>query len=634
MTTEYSIWVIAVFSAIILAVLVFSSKPIFTFGVASSRRGARPSHRLLALLLVPIFAWSIEPSIMVIAAEGDSPLAGDALRPPPHPPTIASFGDVTPSLYQPSAFLAGRVAVQAIFVESDGSKEPSTKNWTDAQVADIHSQLADALEWWRAGLPNARLSFDLTSQIVPTGYEPINHGLGTEGLWAGDALRRMGFSGANYFDQAYAADESLRRTRNADWATTIFVVNSTGKPDGRFADGRFAYAYVGGPFLVITSDAGPYGTSKLAPVVAHEFGHIFGALDQYAAAATPCAQQSGYLAVPTTNSQANNCGTRFISIMLEPLEAYPTKQIDASALGQVGYRDSDGDSLPDPLDTAPTLDLKVSQPPNGGRPVVTGTATDQPFTTLADEPATINTLARVEYRIDGGGWIALPPADAAYDDAAEQINSTLPLYDGQHMIELRALNSVGAASPLNSASVTVEGVGPAPAYAASAPAIDNTGTVTLNLTAPISSEVQISEDPFFDSANWEAAAPSMIWRFGPGDGERTLYVRFRDAGGTESPSLARTILLDRAPPTGRATFRADAPPQLYIQASDNASGVAAMQLIADDQAGQWQPYQSSLPLANTTAAATRLRVRLRDTAGNVSLPLSVATPTYLPIAGR
>ena len=89
-----------------------------------------------------------------------------------------------------------------------------------------------------------------------------------------------------------------------------------------FRSGHFAYAYINGPFLVITSDAGPYGTHELSQVVAHEFGHIFGALDQYAAAGVPCAQQSGYLAIPTSNSQWNNCGTKNISIMLEPLSAY------------------------------------------------------------------------------------------------------------------------------------------------------------------------------------------------------------------------------------------------------------------------------------------------------------------------
>src|SRR5262249_8136607 len=229
---------------------------------------------LAAILLLLV---SFSSPTRSIASDNDDPLAGDALQPPPQRAAVAAAGDFKPSLFQPTAFLAGRVAVQLIFVESDGSKEPSTKDWTDAQVKLANSQIVTALAWWRARLPNARIEFDLTSRIVPSGYEPIDHDLSTEGQWVGDTLSRMGFTASNYFEQAYSADDSLRRARQADWATTIFIVNSTGKTNGRFADGHFAYAYVGGPFLVITSDAGPYGATQLTPVVAHEFGHIFGA---------------------------------------------------------------------------------------------------------------------------------------------------------------------------------------------------------------------------------------------------------------------------------------------------------------------------------------------------------------------
>ena len=357
--------------------------------------------------------------IYSVAADDSSPLAGDALQPPAHPPVTAAAGDFKPSVFQPSAFLAGRVAVQLIFVESDGRMEPSTKNWTDAQVTLASNQVVTALEWWRTQLPNARIEFDLTSRIVPSGYEPIQHDLSTEGLWIGDTFKNMGFNASNYFEQAYSSDDSLRHTRHADWATTIFIVNSAGKANGRFADGHFAYAYVGRPFLVITSDAGPYSANQLAPVVAHEFGHIFGALDQYAAAGTACTQQSGYLAVPSTNSQANNCGSQFICIMLEPLAAYPADAIDASALGQVGYRDSDGDGTPDPLDTKPSTDALIYQPSDGGRPVVKVSATDQPFPSPAGQSVTINTILRVEYRADGGEWLALPPTDGAYNSSNE-----------------------------------------------------------------------------------------------------------------------------------------------------------------------------------------------------------------------
>jgi hypothetical protein len=587
-----------------------------------------------AFICALVFLAASYAPIHPAAADDSSPLAGDALQPPPRPFTIAAAGDFKPSKFQPSAFLAGRVAVQLIFVESDGTIEPSTKNWTDAQVTSASKQVAAALEWWRSHLPNAHIEIDLTSQVVPSGYEPIEHDLSTEGQWVGDTLKHMGFGDSNYFEQVYSSDDSLRQAHQADWATTIFMVDSAGKANGRFADGHFAYAYVGGPFLVVTSDAGPYGANQLTQVVAHEFGHIFGALDQYAAAGTACTQQSGYLAVPSTNSQANNCGSRFICIMLEPLAAYPAGAIDSSALGQVGYRDSDGNGTPDPIDTKPAADVLINQPSDGGRPLVKVMAADQPFPSPSSQSVTINTISRIEYRADGGQWLALPPTDGSYNSSAESANATLPLYDGQHNLEFRAINSIGAASPVKTASVLVTGVGPAPAYAASVPALSNTSAITIALSAPAGSMVQISEDPFFDNAAWGMAQAASTWQFDQNDGERTIYIRFRDPAMLDSPPFARTLLLDRTPPTGRATLHAKPTPTIAIQAQDAGSGLDAMQIISAGNAGAWQPYESSLPLAQAIAAAGAIQIRLRDTAGNISQPLSVTSPIYLPIAIR
>jgi hypothetical protein len=561
-------------------------------------------------------------------------MGGDALRPPARPHTLAASNDPRPSLYQPSAFMAGRVAVQAIFVESDGSQEPSKVNWTSEQVAAVREQIAIALEWWRARLPDARLSFDLTTRIAPSGYEPANHSLNTEGQWIGDTFTRMGVAGTNYFEQAYAAADSLRRARGTDWATTIFVVNSTGTPDGAFADGHFAYAYISGPFLVLTSDAGPYGTQQIAPVIAHELGHTFGALDQYAAAGTPCTQQSGYLAVASTNSQSNNCGTHFASIMLDPLAAYADGLVDGSALGQIGYRDTDGDGRPDPIDTTPQADLQIAQSPAGGRPSVTGRVLDQPYPSPLDVPASINTITRAEYRVDGGSWIALPPQDGAYDATSEALNTTLPLYDGRHTIEAHAVNSVGALSSPVRTTVDIAGVGPAPAYQVSAPALSDSQDITIELGAPAGSSVQISAEPFFAGAAWRAVTPTMNWHLGAKDGTYQLYVRFRDANRIESPAFTRPILLDQTPPDGNVT-RYDRPsPRLDIHAEDGGSGVAAMQLIpTSGAAGMWQPFQSTLPF---DPGLGDIHVRLRDAAGNVSQPLSIhkGGSIYLPLVLR
>src|SRR4029078_11582280 len=198
----------------------------------------------------------------------------------------------------------------------------------------------------------------------------------------------------------------------------------------------------------------------------------------------------------------------------------------------------------------------------------------------------------IEYRVDGGAWIALAPGDGAFNGAAETVKAVLPLYDGQHVVELRAINSVGVTSASASSSLTVEGVGAAPAYAVSAPKINNTDAITVSLSAPAGTTTQISEDPFFSGAAWMPAVPSVIWRLIASDGAQTLSPRFRAAAGLESPPFARVVLLDRTPPTGRVTLRANVPPLLEIHATDNASGVNAMQILADGSAGDWQPYQS------------------------------------------
>jgi len=574
---------------------------------------------LLAFLLLSL--WHAPAPVV---AHG-GPLRGEqAFFPPRHPHTAAN--DPHPSREQPSAFMAGRVAVQAIFIESNGAGDRSTEDWTPDQIATIRNHISDALDWWRVRLPNARLSFELTTRVVASRYEPITYDLSGESLWIGDVLDRMGFPGTNYFDQVYAADDALRHAHKTDWATTIFVVNSEHDDDGRFTSGMFAYAYIGGPFLVITSDAGPYGTVQLAPVLAHELGHIFGALDQYEAAQVACTQQSGYLSVPTTNSQLNDCGTHLTSIMLDPLPAYIGGQVDPSALGQIGYRDRQNNGLPDPLETTPALQLTVIEPPAAGRPVVAGRVIDQPYPSNTEPAATINTIARVEYRVDSGDWIALPAADGAYDDASETITATLPLYDGQHGVELRAINSVGAASSLVRQSVIVSGIGAEPDYAAEAPAISNSDEITITLAAPAGSSAQISEDPFFKGAAWAPAAANIGLRLGRADGLYTLYIRFRDHSGLESPPFSRTIELDRTPPSGHALIHGGATPWIEIQAEDSGSGVAAVQL----DAGAWQPFKRSVPISQNLVS---IEVRLRDAAGNISDPLPTAHsgPIYLPL---
>lgn len=583
------------------------------------------------VFLVPVLAAMLLFPSLPVAAQEQPSLTGDALRAPISLQTHAIRGSNMPARYQPSAFMAGHVAVQVVFVESDGTIEPSREDWTAEQMSAVTAQITTALTWWHDRLPDAHLSFDVSTQVAATGYEPVTHGLDGEHLWIGDTLSHMGYPGKDYFEQAYAADDALRHARGADWATTLFVANSAHDDDGRFADGLFGYAYVNGPFMVLTSNAGPYGTSKMASVVTHEMGHIFGALDQYASAATPCTEQSGYLNVANTNSQYNNCGTHNPSIMQDALPSYENKQIDDTALGQLGYRDADGDHILDPVDTAPNVQVEWAQS-GTARPMVSGQAIDQPLPSVRQATVTINHIDRVEYRVNGGAWMWLPAADGSYSDASEAISVTLPLYDGQYAVELRAVNSVGNASAIVQRNVTISGVGADPGYALSAPHISNTATITLGLHAPANTQVQISENPAFANATWQAAQADLPWQLS-GEGSHTLYVRFQDANGIVSPVYTASTLLDTEPPNGVAIIRAGAPPLLQLDASDNESGVAAFQITFNNStSSDWQPFQPTMTLPDQTQS---VQVLLRDSAGNVSSPLVAQNNShaiFLPLA--
>jgi hypothetical protein len=123
-----------------------------------------------------------------------------------------------------------------------------------------------------------------------------------------------------------------------------------------FADGYFAYAYLGGPYMVLTLDNDGWGPENLASVCAHEMGHIFYALDQYYAAHVPCERRSGYLGRETRNSEYGSCGEDV------PLCIMRSTPIDAAILsetakGQVGWSDGDGDDVPDVLDLAPSVQI-------------------------------------------------------------------------------------------------------------------------------------------------------------------------------------------------------------------------------------------------------------------------------------
>src|SRR5665647_3656362 len=108
-------------------------------------------------------------------AAGALPLALDALG-------------AMPTARETAAFAAGRVAVAVVFVESDGSVDPSTENWSRPDPdnpgdrrANVLAKVQAALIWWNERSPDGSLEVFLPAagqygapRAATTRYAPIS----------------------------------------------------------------------------------------------------------------------------------------------------------------------------------------------------------------------------------------------------------------------------------------------------------------------------------------------------------------------------------------------------------------------------------------------------------------------------
>ena len=526
------------------------------------RRQIFPTIIGVTLALVWLGAGLVGP----VAAQtpdktGDDPLVilGDALSPPDAPLTSMGAEATTgePGYYQTSEYLIGNVAVGLILPESDGSQEAESEDWTEHEIAQVQEQVQAALDWWATLEPAAHLSFTVEVHAqVPIGYEPINHTLGEERLWIGETMAALGFENSPYFSAVRDYVNDLRDRAGADWAFVIFVVDSSADDDGRFADGYFAYAYVGGPFMVMTYDNSGYGIGNMAAVAAHETGHIFRALDQYAASGIQCDFQSGYLGVKNGNSLAGGpCESDEPSIMRGGLYPYQIRAVDHFARGQIGWWDSDGDGVLDPVDAAPQLTARreAVTGENDDVFVFSGQVRQEPVPSPTLDDVFAGHIAAVSATVDGVYEAQATALDGVFDTLSETYRLQIgPLTPGLHTIELRAVNTIGVASasivtttfvydPVDGALNTALLLGPAAAAQGERVHFEGVATSAYGETGPDVPTVATVQFRV-DAGEWQEATPtdgqfdSTVERFSivltdQPDGSHTLTVRAVDSQG-------------------------------------------------------------------------------------------------------
>ncbi|MFB3879846.1 MAG: S-layer homology domain-containing protein [Armatimonadota bacterium] len=455
-----------------------------------------------------IAGWNrafVSPKPMAIAPpDGASPLAGEArVGTPPLKGLARAAGPAAPpgaDEMQTSEYLMGSAVISVIFLESSGAIDANTEDWTPTETSEVVAEALAGMTWWQGVYPYAAAPVSFVWEYhyaAPTGYEPITRSSWDDTYWIADALNSLSYTctPSNYQPVLYDYVNDLRDIHGTDWAFVVFVVDSSSDADGMFTDGFFAYSWIngypssdpysGGPYLVLTYDNDGWGIENLDAVLAHEVGHTFGAGDEYCDPGYYCCSASeyyGYLRIRNTN-----CNTDPICLMNDSSWALcsVTRQ-------QIGWRDSDADSIPDILDMPPsaTLEPFSPDPTTDATPTFTGSAAVAYFPNrnpyYAGPAVTLNRIANVQYRVDGGPWLDCEATDGAFDEATEEYTFTTAQLDDQtYTIEVRAVDTSGntTAEPYPSDTLTIATHMIAISVLADPLVVPSGGTVALSAAA-------------------------------------------------------------------------------------------------------------------------------------------------------
>jgi hypothetical protein len=414
-------------------------------------------------------------------------LQGSDFRiPPAEEPKDGAMGQaLAPSSYQTSEFMAGTIVASVVFVESSGGTgycspaDSQTENWDATRRSQVLGEISAGLSFWtsRADRPSP-LTFVLDDRgTQPTSCEPIKHSMGDEEKWIADVLKAMGRSGAtpsNYYSEARAYAASRRASLGADWAYTIFVVDSLADSDGLFSDGYFAYAYLNGPFMVMTYDNDGWGIGYMNLVTAHESGHIFGALDEYPSSGCSTGDSFGYL--NASNASCNNGGITTDKSIMGPSSEQLDSSVDVStsARGAIGWRNpaqENGHTVVDVVRTATASTTPYSPDPTiDSTPTYSASGGNTPFPPAGPRriggynydtasPVTVSKVATAEWNLDSGVFTStgVAPSDGVFDEESDPYTFTpqSPVANGTHTFGTRSVNNFGQGSNTASDALTI-----------------------------------------------------------------------------------------------------------------------------------------------------------------------------------
>lgn len=360
----------------------------------------------------------------------------------------------------PSSYMLGDIAVLLVYPESNGSVDPNLENWTEFEINSTINETMAGLNWWAERNPNFPLTFVYNYEIrVPTSYEPItrsgNPSNSTLTAWKNEILSQINNGSTNHYTYMH----NKRIAMDTDWAVLIFLIDSSQDVDGKFIDGLHAITAMtssnDGIYSFMTYDNGFYGIDRMDAVLAHEFGHVFGASDQYTDVSytCDCSQRRGYLY--GVNGNCMSCPYATVpSIMKNAVEGFTLYAVDDYLKTQIGWVDSDSDNVLDIFDTETVVSLNQHLPDPDTNNVFNYTGDSIVSIVPAINPyyndVSIDKVNSVLYRIklnneEWSTWMNTISSDGGFDEDNEiYFFAVGPLNWGNYIFQTKALSKFGS----------------------------------------------------------------------------------------------------------------------------------------------------------------------------------------------
>jgi len=273
-------------------------------------------------------------------------------------------------------------------------------------------------------------------------------------------------------------------------------------------------------------------------------------------------------------------------------------------------------------DTFDTLDATAPTVPGSFAKTTANNDNTPTFTWTASTDASSG-IDYYEIQIDGGAWTDIGNV-TTYDIPVES-----PLADGEHIINLRAVDVPGNPSAAATTTVNIDATGPTAVTSLAKEGTDNDATPTFTWTGATDAlagvsyyQIRVGMEVWGNTGN----VTTYTRTTGLADGAHTFYIRAVDAAGNIGAEADLAFTVDTASPTAptslaQTTDEPDTTPTFTWEASiDTGAGIASYEVKIGDadyiDVGNVTTYTVTTELA---AGKYILNVRAVDGAGNAGI---------------